>query len=326
MNEVSSPSEEIRAYENPYALPLGYMADADICGFNINATSDAFEAQNKFFSDLLGKDTVIYNMIDVLDTKNVNLIESPAGGQTKYAKGGGPQAPYLEYTVDAPAGQDVYMWITAYTLGRVSVTADSREIGEYFGEPSYILPLGKAGSDGKLTVRLEPREQDFHIGNAYFAALNFDVFENAVSDLKENGFNITEWSQTKLKGTVTAKKKGVFFTTIPFEPGWNAEVDGQKVETYSAANAFLAFDVPAGRHEIKLTFMPKEVVFGSAVSCCGFLILILLLIRNRKRRPVMALPNGSAESAMTEAQPTGEMTAEDIPEAVQPDEPRDEGV
>lgn len=295
MTLVSPAGDEIKAYENPYALPIGFLSSADIIGYRVSGKRNPFEAQNDFFSDLLGEKTNIFTQLEIKDTGMTNLIQSQEAGQKKYTKGGSSQSPNLEYTVYGDGDHTMYMWISAYNLGKVSVSADGRDVGEYFGEPSYILPLGRPGADGKLTVKLQPREQDFYVTNACFAALDLDAFEKAVSDLREGGFKITKWSQTKLSGTVDAENSGVFFTTIPYEPGWKAEVDGVKVETYLAANAFLAFDIPAGTHTVKLEFMPEEVIFGSIVSVCGLIVLIFLLIRNIRKSRRIFLPLTPAE-------------------------------
>lgn len=49
-------------------------------------------------------------------------------------------------------------------------------------------------------------------------------------------------------------------------PGWNAYVDGERVEIISAANAFKAVIVPAGTHEVRFAFQPLVMRIGLSVG------------------------------------------------------------
>jgi uncharacterized membrane protein YfhO len=68
--------------------------------------------------------------------------------------------------------------------------------------------------------------------------------------------------------------------------GWRADVDGQPAKIVRANHAFLGVFVPAGKHAIRLTYLPQSVVLGRAITL-GSLMLIALAIAVRivmKRR------------------------------------------
>jgi uncharacterized membrane protein YfhO len=72
--------------------------------------------------------------------------------------------------------------------------------------------------------------------------------------------------------------------------GWRAYIDGRRVETKYANHAFLGLFVPAGRHHVRLVFLPDSFTRGRAISF-GTLALLAVIalsrsaIRARGRAP-----------------------------------------
>jgi hypothetical protein len=69
--------------------------------------------------------------------------------------------------------------------------------------------------------------------------------------------------------------------------GWRAYVDDRPVKLARANHAFLAFHVPAGRHRVRLVYLPRSFVIGRSVTLGTLLFLFggrLFLWRWRSRR------------------------------------------
>ncbi len=80
-------------------------------------------------------------------------------------------------------------------------------------------------------------------------------------------------------------------------PGWNAYLDGARVEVYSAQLMGKAIFLPAGEHLLELVFEPLSFRLGLAISllsCCALLVLAL--------RPAKSPRPGSAGRADTDIQ------------------------
>jgi hypothetical protein len=80
-------------------------------------------------------------------------------------------------------------------------------------------------------------------------------------------------------------------------PGWNAYLDGARVEVYSAQLMGKAIFLPAGEHLLELVFEPLSFRLGLAISllsCCALLVLAL--------RPARSPRSGSAGRAGTDIQ------------------------
>jgi hypothetical protein len=65
--------------------------------------------------------------------------------------------------------------------------------------------------------------------------------------------------------------------------GWRAYVDGARVSIHMANRAFIGIFVPAGRHRVKVVYLPQACVTGRAISF-GTLLLLLAAFSWRRLR------------------------------------------
>jgi hypothetical protein len=88
-----------------------------------------------------------------------------------------------------------------------------------------------------------------------------------------------------LVATVVAPRDGLAVILDPFYPGWTATLDGRPVPILRADYAFQAVPVPAGRHELRLTYRNRWVEIGAVVSAASLaLLLATLALRSRRMR------------------------------------------
>ncbi len=66
--------------------------------------------------------------------------------------------------------------------------------------------------------------------------------------------------------TVTTDSPGLLVLSEWAYPGWRATVNGRAATLYPANYAFQALLLPAGTHEIRLRFVPTDVIVGSVLS------------------------------------------------------------
>lgn len=125
------------------------------------------------------------------------------------------------------------------------------------------------------------------------AEQNDAVFDEGLSRLSRSVWNVTEDTDTSLSGTVDAAEDGLFYTSIPYENGWRAYVDGVEVplaQTASASSesvrltdAVIAFPLTAGQHTIELRYTAPGLKTGAIISgvSLGLFLLLALLLRRR---------------------------------------------
>jgi hypothetical protein len=126
--------------------------------------------------------------------------------------------------------------------------------------------------------------------DAEIAALKgMDTQHDAVADeafrsqldgtaLGQGTARLTAMVPDEMKYSVESEKGGVLVFSEVYYPGWTATVDGQEVQLGRVNYALRALRVPAGKHEVVLTFRPQTLTMtnGVAYAMIGGMLLLLL--------------------------------------------------
>ncbi|MDR1642825.1 MAG: YfhO family protein [Clostridiales bacterium] len=122
---------------------------------------------------------------------------------------------------------------------------------------------------GSLTVRL--------------AKLDNKAFEEAFELLADEPFEVSSWTNTEVRGSVTAKEDGVFLATIPYDKRWHLYVDGAEHEPDRLLGTFIGLPLQAGAHEILLEYKPTGIKASFAISLLSLAALVAFDILIRKK-------------------------------------------
>lgn len=84
-----------------------------------------------------------------------------------------------------------------------------------------------------------------------------------------------------------AKKENLVFFSIPYDTGWTAYIDGEKVEIENVNKGFMALDVLSGKHKIEFKYKNNIAAYSKYVSLIGIAIFGLYISFNiYKRRKI----------------------------------------
>ena len=90
---------------------------------------------------------------------------------------------------------------------------------------------------------------------------------------------LTSYAPDALTYRYSATQPGtVVFSEIYYADGWQAFLDGQPVPHFRVDFVLRAMQVPAGAHEIKFTFEPKEYAIGNTVSLLSSIGVLLAVV------------------------------------------------
>lgn len=64
--------------------------------------------------------------------------------------------------------------------------------------------------------------------------------------------------------------------------GWRAYVDGRRVKISRANAAFLSVYIPAGRHTVRLVYLPASFVRGRAITIATLLVIVIAIVLRRR--------------------------------------------
>jgi len=94
----------------------------------------------------------------------------------------------------------------------------------------------------------------------------------------------------QIEASVQADGPGLLVVSEHYDPGWRAEVDGRDAPLYRTDLIVLGIPVPAGRHEVRLTFRPEGFAVGAACAVLTAVVLGMLALRRRACAPVTGDP------------------------------------
>ena len=100
----------------------------------------------------------------------------------------------------------------------------------------------------------------------------------------ENQVEFIEYTPDRVQIHVTSEAPGLLVMSDTFYPGWKASVDEKAVPILRANAAYRSLAMPAGSHEILLTYEPISFKVGSVLSLLSLLIVFVLLFQAWSKR------------------------------------------
>ena len=241
-------------YENLYTLPLGFVVPSDL--------------ESNWQYDMGNPAGVQNDLCDVLGNEHVLVrAEGVVSGNT------------CDFTADMAGEYYAYVANKQVTTVKASLTDETRTFNNT--DRGYFLELGRLKAGEQITLTAEEGGSVMDVEIYRFSEPAMIALYKKLNNMP---WKLTSWTDTRLEGKVTAVEGGVLYTSIPFDEGWTVTVDGEKAESYKIFETFLAFDMPEGEHEIVLTYFPKGLIPGIAVSVASVLLLVLLYIGTRMQK------------------------------------------
>ncbi len=281
------------AYINPYALSVAFGVDSAISNYSMETHSKSYERYfdrlNSLVSTMLGDDFssnifVPVDKSDIQTVKSADCIQSSSGYSTTYSIGIEKGDNSVSYTFVAPKSGEYYFYPTYQKKAEVQLSVNDSTQVKYLGSNSnYIASLGYFNAGETVSVKLSLIEKDITIYNSYDLIWYMDsnAFKEAFTMLNANPqFNVTEYTEDNLKGTITTNvQMQTIQTTIPYDDGWKVYVDGEEVEIYKTLDALIAFDIDAaGEHSLEFKYDPKVYKIGAIISIIGISLFVLLCL------------------------------------------------
>lgn len=273
MTEIADTASAV--YENPYALSVGVMASNDIQNCTLKG-ENPFEKQNDLYSKILGREVMLYTKIEAKNTEDDENLR--------------------QWNATVPSGSIGYLYInkdtTAGSYWPVTLTIDQRtienEAWRFDNNIRQIADASDAPSQHTVSIGVAEGYTDMPQDNEpVFYALNLDVFEQIINELKTSEFVPTVFGDGRIEGEYTAKDDGNLLLSVPYDEGWNVTVNGTAAELTPAADKGLScLSVQKGTNKIVMSYRTPGAFAGLAVSLASAVTLVTagLFARHKKSR------------------------------------------
>ena len=313
-SSIYPSSYSVYGYQNTKALSFAYGVSRNLEGFDMSAKGDHLVAPdfqnriiNTMLSETLGNVNVMRPLTMKYSTKNATVTVGSIGAKennvdykaqaytvTKTTTDGTSS---VTFTTKALIDGVVYFHATTGNFGKTAnlyLNGKQLYVGAsynyYFesngvgGENSTVLDLGyfNAGDEIALEVRLaDDKLWMICDSESYFWYVDYNAMNEAFTALEDASLFVEEYSNQYIKGTINLPKgQELVFTSIPYDSGWHAYVDGKEVKTTEVLESMLAFETTAGFHEITLRYFPTAYKLGIALTVIGFSAFAVVVLYN----------------------------------------------
>ncbi len=245
-------------YRKAYTLPVGFGIPMDL--------------EDNWQLDLGNPAEVQNDLCSVLGTAPaLEEVFGQDGGST------------YSYAVEEEG--DYYAYISNRQVKKVKVSWGEESTVYDNVNRGYLLELGRCqpGEEILLTCQ-EEAGADM---KARIYRFSDQALEEVYNILSREAWEITEWTDTVLEGTIRMERAGLLYTSIPYDRGWTVKVDGEETETRKLFDTFLTVELSEGSHRVEMSYEPEGLRLGAWVTAGSILILILCTaagVRLRKRK------------------------------------------
>ena len=295
---LSYTNDSYQMYQNQYSLPLGMMTNEDIYPVNF-PTDNNLGAQTNLINQLAQTDRDFFSFITPTTTGTTNVTTRREGKNVTYEEIEGEIAKDVTYEVIVPPQSQAYLSLFPTNFGdldgstaTVTVGGRSRKSQIDITGQYYNLGYYEYGETVSVTVSFHGTKS-IRLIDPPVVILNVPAYEEALTKIAQQGVKLTVKGR-KAQATVTATaERDVLFTTIPYDQGWRAYVDGQETALKPFKDGLLTVPLTPGEHHVELVFLPQGFVLGMflLVGCTSlFVVYLRLLSRQRARQQQLLEP------------------------------------
>ncbi|MCR5251220.1 MAG: YfhO family protein [Lachnospiraceae bacterium] len=276
----------------PYRLSIGYMVSDGILSYE--AGPDPFENQERFANAISGHSYHFFDRLAMedVDASSYNADMRTIGNYTFYYKKTSmlptsgvyytvKQEPDRPFMVCFRQNDPSATLNSAYLIGSRDCFAVSLPFSSGCIVKAGAMP-DDFGPDTETAIIYfsSDSDSDVYCSDIFFARYNPDDLPKLHADLLPGTLKVHEHSTSRIVGSVTATEdRPILFTSIPWDEGWCAWVDGQEAAVENVmGSAFLSLRLTPGEHEVELRYIAPGSKAGMIVSLVSLLLAIVYMV------------------------------------------------
>lgn len=286
----------VRLLKNEHYVPMGFMVNSDLLKWVENDNEDQFnpfDTQGEFFKLATGIEEPVYTPLETVSQGHFEsdkfVVNKTEYGNYSFSCLDSTLTPSVKWNYEAP--DDGLYLMYADIAGGDDVTVMVNDVAQpktYGMGRSYIACIGQYAKGDKISVFAQLKQGQSGTAKVYVNKLNEDVFEQGYEIIKKDVMNTTKLTGNSMEGEITVSNAGLFYTSVPYEEGWTAKVDGKDVQITPVGGSLVAFELSEGTHTIELKYYPKGFWIGfAATSICAlafiFLCVYTFMLDKRKK-------------------------------------------
>jgi len=105
-----------------------------------------------------------------------------------------------------------------------------------------------------------------------------------IDDLRTDSLQNVTFETDRITGKISLSEPKLLCLSMPYSTGWTTTVNGERQKLLQVNRAQAALMLPAGEHEIELTYKTPLLTLGLTLSGLTFFGLVLVLCLSRRKR------------------------------------------
>lgn len=293
--QPAEKSGSVTLYENQMPLALGYMVEEGMPDWQPVA-DNPFATQNALFRAMTGLSGDLFTQVEDVEIHTLRMQAEPtAPGVVAHTP---IPVAYPDPTTQEEGALHRLSWVFtlpeegvyyAYIdVSRVESTAYShgaRYMSLYTFDPG-IHALGEAAAGDVMRYEANMTAEQAHgTSRVLLARIDQDLFARGYERLATQQLQVTSLTDTRVEATIDVTADGLLYTSIPYDKGWRAYVDGTETEITPVIDAMVCIPLATGTHALRFVYWPQGLTAGlavSAASVCGLALLLVLSWRKRR--------------------------------------------
>lgn len=273
----------ISVFKNKYPLPLGFMVKDTIDDFK-NQERNPFVVQDHFMKAATGLDAEVYHPVELHAESYDNMTPSAKTGiRQVYKNKDSKKVGTATLTYVTPDTKQTYLYLFSNRTYDATVEID-KVVTKHAIRRGHIMDLGLVKRGANVVVNFEV----FANKEGYFDSqmIQFDAenYKPVYEDLADEPFIVSQAKSTFIAGDIKVKTTGRLYTSIPYDKGWTAKVDGVATPILPLKDAMITVPLTAGDHHVTFEFEPEGFRLGLGIS--GVSVVLMLMVYYFERRKV----------------------------------------
>lgn len=277
---VTLGNSHVTVYRNDDIFPIAFVGKPALAGFE-SFYGNPFDTQGDLADAIIGEKLDLFSELKAEPCDDDGIRPSTST--------------YTKYSFTRPAGKsnwEIKLTWTAETAGPhyLSLDIGTKEIDETSVEVNGnsisldkkkkgISEIGSLVEGDEIKLIIRPSETvDSGSFDVRLASLDMTSLRQLRDYAYENEMTVIDMKEDQIYGSVSCEQEGLLFISIPYDPGWNARVDGEYVDIETVDDTFMAIPLSTGVHHIFMYFRPVGYASGVTITCCAAGILALLLL------------------------------------------------
>ena len=258
-------SQNMELYQNNNASQLAILTN-DVYK-DVNFTVNTLDNQKDFLNNLSGLDLNYYSKTDaqLFDT-NAQILKGRISAQASQ----GSQVTTVTFQVVPAVQGQLYVSLPNVswpnTKQALSITVNGLNRTYSTDNTFNFFDLGFFNPNEVISVTFNFMETDtisFDYPNFY--TLNTQNYQVAMNAINQKDVQVTSSSNTVTADYNSNQNASLFFT-LPYDKGWTATINGEKVPIHKAQEGFMVVNIPKGQGKVILTFVPYGFKLGLIIS------------------------------------------------------------